>query len=293
MARLSLSIAVALLSWWAAAAPTPLEKRAVSADLLAKFNLFEQYSAASYCAQNNNSTGTEVSCEAGNCPLVDAATTDTVIEFEDSVVTDTTGFVATDSTNSQIVVSFRGSRSIQNWIANFDFATTATTICDGCPAHSGFWNSWSEARSYVVDAIETAKAANPSYQIVATGHSLGGAVATLAAADLRNSGYDVALYTYGAPRIGPAALSDYITAQGNNYRVTHLNDPVPRLPTLNMGYVHISPEYYISSANDVAVTANDINTYVGNSNLSGNAQWGLAVDVAAHLWYFGDVSACE
>lgn len=69
-------------------------------------------------------------------------------------------------------------------------------------------------------------------------------MATLAAADLRNSGYDVVLvslnlkltsgynslttvqYTYGAPRIGPAALSDYITAQGNNYRVTHLNDPV-------------------------------------------------------------------
>ncbi|KAL1652006.1 hypothetical protein SLS58_000129 [Diplodia intermedia] len=262
----------------------PVERRAVSADLLASFNLFEQYSAASYCAQNNNSTGTEVSCEAGNCPLVDAATTNTVVEFEDSVVTDTTGFVATDSTNSQIVVSFRGSRSIQNWIANFDYATTSTTICDGCPAHSGFWNSWQEARSYVVDAIETAKTANPSYQIVATGHSL-----YLPLYNLLTS----TKYTYGAPRIGPAALSDYITAQGNNYRVTHLNDPVPRLPTLNMGYVHISPEYYISSANDAAVTANDINTYVGNSNLSGNAQWGLAVDIAAHLWYLGDISACE
>ncbi|KAB2579469.1 Lipase class 3 [Lasiodiplodia theobromae] len=293
MARLSLSVVFALLSWRAIAAPTPLEKRAVSADLLAKFNLFEQYSAASYCAQNNNSTGTEVSCEAGNCPLVDAATTNTVVEFEDSAVTDTTGFVATDSTNRLIVVSFRGSRSIQNWIANFDFGTTATTICSGCPAHSGFWNSWQEARSYVVAAVESARAANPSYQIVATGHSLGGAVATLAAADLRNSGYNVVLYTYGAPRIGPAALSDYITAQGNNYRVTHLNDPVPRLPTLNMGYVHVSPEYYISSANNAAVTTNDITTYEGNSNLSGNAKWGLNVDVNAHLWYFNEIAACE
>ncbi|KAL1630957.1 hypothetical protein SLS56_004631 [Neofusicoccum ribis] len=225
MARLSLSVVVTLLSTWAFAAPVELDKRAVSADLLAKFNLFEQYAAAAYCGTNNDSPGTEVSCSSGNCPLVDTASTNTTLEFEDTTVTDTTGFVAVDKTNSLIVVSFRGSRSIQNWIANFDFATT---------------------------------------------------------------------YTFGAPRIGPAAISDYITNQaGGNYRVTHLNDPVPRLPTLNMGYVHISPEYYISSANNVAVTANDITVYTGNSNLSGNAQWGLNVDVNAHLWYFNDISACE
>ncbi|EOD50331.1 putative lipase precursor protein [Neofusicoccum parvum UCRNP2] len=253
MARLSLSVVVTLLSTWAFAAPVELDKRAVSADLLAKFNLFEH-----------------------------------------TTVTDTTGFVAVDKTNSLIVVSFRGSRSIQNWIANFDFATTATTICSGCPGHSGFWASWLEAKKLVVPAVQAARTANPSYQIVVTGHSLGGAVADFAAADLRNSGYSVALYTFGAPRIGPAAISDYITNQaGGNYRVTHLNDPVPRLPTLNMGYVHISPEYYISSANNVAVTANDITVYTGNSNLSGNAQWGLNVDVNAHLWYFNDISACE
>lgn len=294
MARLSLSVILAALSGLAVAAPAPLDKRAISASLLARFNLAEQYAAAAYCGTNNDSPGTEVSCSSGNCPLVDTASTNTTVEFEDTTVTDTTGFVAIDTTNSLIVVSFRGSRSIQNWIANVDFGTTATTICSGCPGHTGFWNSWQEARSIVVPAVQAARAAHPSFQILVTGHSLGGAVADFAAADLRNSGYsNVVLYTFGAPRVGPAALSDYITAQGNNYRVTHLNDPVPRLPTLNMGYVHISPEYYISSANNVAVTANDINTYVGNSNLSGNAQWGLNVDVNAHLWYFNDISACE
>lgn len=60
-----------------------------------------------------------------------------------------------------------------------------------------------------------------------------------------------------------------------------------------MGYVHVSPEYYISSANDATVTTNDITTYEGNSNLSGNAKWGLNVDVNAHLWYFNDIAACE
>ena len=68
---------------------------------------------------------------------------------------------------------------------------------------------------------------------------------------------------------------------------------VPRLPTLDMGYVHISPEYYISSNNHAAPTISDVNTYEGNSSLDGNAKWGLVVDIAAHLWYLGDISACE
>lgn len=33
----------------------------------------------------------------------------------------------------------------------------------------------------------------PEYEIIVTGHSLGGAVASLAAAQLRNDGYDIAL----------------------------------------------------------------------------------------------------
>ena len=42
-------------------------------------------------------------------------------------------------------------------------------------------------------AVKTAKAANPSYQVAAVGHSLGGAIADFAAAELRNGGMDVAL----------------------------------------------------------------------------------------------------
>lgn len=43
----------------------------------------------------------------------------------------------------------------------------------------------------VLNAVKQAAAANPSYKIVSTGHSLGGAIAAFAAAELRNSGYTV------------------------------------------------------------------------------------------------------
>jgi predicted alpha/beta-fold hydrolase len=110
-----------------------------------------------------------------------------------SLETDVTGFVATDSTNSLIVVSFRGSISVRNWLTDVDFPTVATDICEGCSACDGFWNSWTEARTGVLAAVKTAKAANPGYQVAAVGHSLGAAIADFAAAELRNGRIDVAL----------------------------------------------------------------------------------------------------
>lgn len=136
------------------------------------------------------------------------------------------------------------------------------------------------------------------YQIVSTGHSLGGALATLAAADLRNNGYTVALYSFGAPRAAGLKLSAYISAQpGGNYRVTHWNDLVPQLPPVWLGYAHISPEYYIKKANNKAVAASDVQVYTGYTNWWGNAifvgngGW-LTPDIGAHLWYFNNIVAC-
>lgn len=68
-----------------------------------------------------------------------------------------------------------------------------TDICADCTAHDGFWKSWVEARTGVLAAVKTAVNANPNYQLIVTGHSLGGAIATLAAAQLRNDGYSATL----------------------------------------------------------------------------------------------------
>lgn len=55
----------------------------VPADLLEEFVFYGQYSAAAYCEGNNNSTGDKVTCSVGNCPLVEAADTTTLTEFEE------------------------------------------------------------------------------------------------------------------------------------------------------------------------------------------------------------------
>jgi predicted lipase len=104
-----------------------------------------------------------------------------------------TGFVSVDSTNRNIVISFRGSHSVRNWLADVDFTAIPTDLCNGCTVHQGFWRSWLEARTGILAAAKSAVAKNPGFSIIATGHSLGGAIATLCAANLRNSGYTVAL----------------------------------------------------------------------------------------------------
>ncbi|KAL1648480.1 hypothetical protein SLS58_002235 [Diplodia intermedia] len=69
------------------AAPAPaeqsrIERRDISQDLFDTFKLMSQYAAAAYCPDNNDTPNTKVTCNTGNCPLVEAADATTVSEFE-------------------------------------------------------------------------------------------------------------------------------------------------------------------------------------------------------------------
>lgn len=101
---------------------------------------------------------------------------------------DLEGYVAVDKTRQEIVVAFRGSSDLRNWIADFDFIQVAYSGCTNCYVHDGFYESWKQISSYTYDYIESAYATYPDYTLVVTGHSLGAAVATIAGSDLRISG---------------------------------------------------------------------------------------------------------
>jgi hypothetical protein len=131
-------------------------------------------------------------------------------------------------------MSFRGSRSIGNWLANFNIVQQAYAPCSGCTVHSGFYDTWKQVQALVMPALTSARQQWPNYRIVATGHSLGGAVASIAVGELRQQGYTVDLvrtfyllstypdfhqYSYGAPMSGNYFFVQYISGQGNNFRV--------------------------------------------------------------------------
>ena len=98
-------------------------------------------------------------------------------------------------------------------------------------------------------------------------------------------------YTYGEPRVGNEALATYITNQGSLWRVTHTDDIVPKLPPSSWGFSHPSPEYWITSGDNVTVTTSDIE-FVGDVNSSAGNAGTLGDSISAHNWYIVNIDEC-
>lgn len=176
---------------------------------------------------------------------------------------------------------------------SFIFVQVPSDLCFGCLVHTGFYASWAEVSERVMAGVRAAVAANPSYQIVVTGHSLGGAVATLAAAYIRKAGIAADLYTYGSPRVGNLLFADYVTKQaGAEYRITHTDDPVPRLPPIVLNYAHVSPEYWIDPGSDDVVSLDEVDYCPGYANIKCNGHT-LGLNMESHGWYFQQLEGCK
>ncbi|MBW4477336.1 MAG: 50S ribosome-binding GTPase [Tolypothrix brevis GSE-NOS-MK-07-07A] len=99
----------------------------------------------------------------------------------------------------------------------------------GGEIHLGFALLMEEILPKIQSEIEQLK----PHKICLTGHSLGGALATLAAYRLRKQGFSIpiSIYTFGAPRVGDSAFaSKYEDSKVLHFRIENKNDIVPHLP---------------------------------------------------------------
>ncbi|KAK7954028.1 lipase [Apiospora saccharicola] len=284
---------VSSLALTAVASPVPdslrpylARREAVTTEEVSQLDFYAEYAGASYC-NSEAPVGSTVTCAENVCPEVTAAGAFVTATFVGKV-TDIQGFLSTDPKNKVIVLSFRGSHSIRNWI------TKTLQSCRWLPAARRLRWRLQGDRGPLTTALAAATKANPDYKIVFTGHSLGAAIATVAAAYERAAGHAIDLYTYGSPRVGNRAFVDFVTKQaGFEYRVTHLADPVPRLPPIFANYRHTSPEYWLSTgdANTINYTAADIKVCDGYANIQCNAGQ-LGLDIDAHGNYFEKIATC-
>lgn len=130
--------------------------------------------------------------------------------------------------------------------------------CPNCTVHAGFMTSWRNTRCTIVPHVEQALNQFPDYELVLVGHSLGGAVAALAALEFQARGWTPHVTTFGEPRIGNKALNEFIDKRFNltaadpetslYRRVTHIDDPVPLLPLEEWGYNMHGGEIFISKS---------------------------------------------
>ncbi|KAK4188230.1 Alpha/Beta hydrolase protein [Podospora australis] len=259
---------------------------------LDKFKLYAQWAAAASC-NSEKSPGEPIACQEEQCTTLESHQAVVAGSFT-GLLTDSRGFVGIDHVDKVIVLSFRGSVSVRNWIADLILIQVPCTLTPFCLVHAGFLASYNEIAKPALAALASARAANPTYRVVTTGYSLGAAVATLAAANLRKSSPSdsIDLITFGSPRVGNGAFAKFVTGQkGEEYRLTHKDDPVPRLPPIIFNYRHTSPEYWFDPGSDKEVSLDEVQVCLGHANISCNAATeGLNMDT--HGWYFQGLAGC-
>jgi triacylglycerol lipase len=161
--------------------------------------------------------------------------------------TDTQGLfgVAFDNT---LVVAFRGTdEKGYDWITNVRFSHQVYPYGNSdsrVKVHRGFITAYKSVRETILE-----KARQSSFdRVMCTGHSLGGALATLAAVDIQYNiaEKEVVCYTYGAPKVGNKPFaSSYNKRVPQTYRFVNENDIVPKLPRWWNGYAHVEKLYRI------------------------------------------------
>ena len=120
------------------------------------------------------------------------------------------GYVGYSASNNAIVVAFRGSDNTKNWIDDFDFGQIPYSKCSGCYVHNGFYLAYMTVSHEVRQQLQFLLAKYRGSSVWVTGHSLGGALATVAAMDIKiNFDPPMKVYTYGQPRVGNGKFAEY------------------------------------------------------------------------------------
>lgn len=138
----------------------------------------------------------------------------------------------------QLWVVFEGTDNLQNIETDLDISEMPFRDENSSRVHAGYYKEALEALEVIRPYL------HQNMHITVTGHSLGGAVAHLLSALLYKEGYDVTVYTFGAPPVGNAAFVKSIRGLKHE-RYTHIFDIIPLLKKSYvekikeaMGYVH-------------------------------------------------------
>ncbi|EPY15777.1 triacylglycerol lipase [Strigomonas culicis] len=222
------------------------------------------------------------------------------------------GYSAVSHREERILFAFRGTSCVTNWLSDLTFwhmPYPRDGPCGAnCTVHRGFYLTYESIMPLLLLDALVLRALYPTYRVLVTGHSLGGALATLCAADLlqlyavlgRGAARrpDVQLYTFGAPRVGNDAFVRWLAGAlpaGGSYRVTHRSDAVPHLPPQSWGYVHLPREVWFTDgleppedARGYRVCADDA---AAEDPTCSDSTW--ATSVADHLSYLDVCTMCR
>ena len=140
---------------------------------------------------------------------------------------DTQAFLAKRKADKVAVLAFRGTEANSWKDVKTDLDARFYKGEGGVKIHNGFAGAYNQVREQIRKSVDELP---EGFSLYITGHSLGGALATIAARDLEDLQRDslAACYTFGGPRVGGEEFGDDIRAPV--YRVVNAADGVPRVP---------------------------------------------------------------
>jgi len=151
------------------------------------------------------------------------------------------------------VLAFRGTvpEDVMNWLTD---ANTSLRNFSFGKVHAGFFENlqplWGELMETLDGALSRHGEQQPLENLYITGHSLGAAMAVIAAARLCSNDYEAfqpllrGVYTFGQPAAGDSAFGAHCESRFKLYRHVYRSDMVPHLPPQSVGpYCHFGYEF--------------------------------------------------
>ena len=168
----------------------------------------------------------------------------------------------------KVIVAFRDTGSDKRWERILNMLTDARATLkklsflddpelSKISAHEGFVSEYMLFREKVIEYVSE----HPDKEIYIVGHSLGGALTTLASFDIASTlDREVNAITFGAPRVGMEEFRDaFEELPIKMYRFVVANDPIPRVPGMLIPYEHVGELIQIDESGDL-YGLNDVNT---------------------------------
>mgnify|MGYP000470556748 CR=1 FL=1 len=149
-----------------------------------------------------------------------------------------------------LCMAFRGTDEAADWLDNINAFSTKELFGE---FHRGFWNSVEDIWKPIKNKFEELQAIKHRPLFI-TGHSLGGAMATIVAARfLQVDRPFTSVYTFGQPRALTQSTAQIFNTECKSryFRFHNNNDIVTRVPARLMGYSHIGTYLYIAEEGDI------------------------------------------
>nr|CDX09922.1 lipase [Yarrowia phangngaensis] len=231
-----------------------------------------------------------------------------------------TGFVALDHLHKEIVLVLRGTQDVNDWLTNLQVSLVGlnpadlgvkSLNCPNCRVGLGVLSGYISSQRVADPIIRRLKEKFPQYQLVVTGHSLGGTAATLFGLNYQLNGLSPKVFSVGAPALGNKEFTNFVDEvfwgsehpdtlsvpekNINFTRVTHLGDFIPRFPFWK-GYQQMSGELFIHDVKGIDPPLDKLRRCNGQQNRKcsfGDKFRQLTLNIRSHSAYLVPRNRCS